>query len=170
MRANGGEEPTSPRLNECPSCLRWGVHTPVETWRRTPMQHCTFHHWLMKGREHFLLYSYVKDSEYFGFVSSLPLPDDMMRMNLAPERGIAEIGDLILSEKRSRPEGRPPFLPLRSAASSPGRVSGPLSADSRAFHSATRQTFARETPPPACDPARCAPPLLIQVRGAGEPP
>lgn len=67
---------------ECPDCLKFQVHTPVEKWRRTEMKYCTFHYWMMKGREggFFTLELYVERSRYFGFVTSLPSPEDMAKM------------------------------------------------------------------------------------------
>ena len=68
--------------NECPDCLKFGVHTPVEWWKRTRMRYCTFHYWMMKGREGgiFTLDVYIERSQHFGFIVSLPSPEDMAEM------------------------------------------------------------------------------------------
>jgi hypothetical protein len=138
----------------CPTCLEFGVQTPVERRRKTPMKYCTFHYWLMKGREGFLLRSYVEHSKHFGFVISLPSHETMAKMNLAPERGMPELGSLLtLAEKLSGPGETPLFLPLRSATLGPGRTSRPPHASSRVLRSRAWPSYARETPPPICVPA-----------------
>jgi hypothetical protein len=154
-------QPKSPALEVkeqpaglCPTCLEFGVQTPVEIRRKTPMKYCTFHYWLMKGREGFLLRSYAEHSRRFGFVISLPSPENMAKMNLAPERGMPEVGSLLtLPEKLSGPGETPLFLPLRSATSGPGRTSGLPPVPSRELRSVAPPAFARETPPPICVPA-----------------
>ena len=67
---------------ECPDCLKFQVHTPVEGWKGTRMNYCTFHYWMMKGREDgiFTLDAYVERSQHFGFVISLPSPEDIAVM------------------------------------------------------------------------------------------
>ena len=145
---------TDARQFECPNCLSWGVHTPVEKRRRSLMNYCTFHYWLMKGREGFLLKAYAERSEHFGFVTSLPSPEEMARMDLAPELGMPELGSsLTLPEKLSAPVERLLFLPPRSATSGPGRTSGRPFVSSRVPRSEERPMFARETPQPICVPA-----------------
>lgn len=138
----------------CPTCLEFGVQTPVERHRKTPMRYCTFHYWLMKGREGFLLQTYAERSMHFGFVISLPSSENMARMNLVPELGMPELGSLLtLPEKLSEPGERPLFLLPRSATPGPGRTSGSLSASSQAPRTSGWPAFARETPPPICVPA-----------------
>lgn len=67
---------------ECPDCLESQVHTPVERWKGTEMKYCTFHYWMMKGREggFFTLELYVVRSRHFGFVTSLPSSEDIAKM------------------------------------------------------------------------------------------
>ncbi len=151
---SGTSGPAGSRSHECPNCLRWGVHTPVEKWRRFRMRYCTFHHWLMKGREGFLLQTYAERSSHFGFAISLPSPEDMARMNLAPELGMPELGSFLTQpEKLSAPVERLLFLPPRSATSGPRRTSGHPFVSSRVPRSEEQPTFARETPQPICVPA-----------------
>ncbi len=67
----------------CPSCLQWGVLTPVEKWREAPMKYCTFHYWMMRGRLSpcgFAFDAYAERSRAFGFVLSLPPPTVMEEM------------------------------------------------------------------------------------------
>ncbi len=88
---------------ECPDCLKFQVHTPVEKWKRTEMKYCTFHYWMMKGREKHLwmgqekegyrLDEYVERSRHFGFITSLPSPEDiaaMMKQSEVPVIGPAK--------------------------------------------------------------------------------
>lgn len=67
---------------ECPDCLKFLAHTPVEKWKETEMKYCTFHYWIMKGREggFFTLGLYVERSKYFGFITSLPSSEDIAKM------------------------------------------------------------------------------------------
>lgn len=116
MSRDGTQELGGPGNLECPSCLLWGVHTPIERWRRTQMRYCTFHYWLMKGREGFTLESYVDHSRHFGWGISLPSPEDMAKMNLAPELGMPELGSfLTLADKFPELRGEPLSLSLQVA-------------------------------------------------------
>ncbi len=147
--SSGGSE-----MPECPSCLQWGVRTPVERHLNTPMKYCTFHYWLMKGREGFLLDAYVEHSRYFHFTVSLPSLANMARMNLAPELGMPELGSLLtLSEKLSVQEERLLLPPLRSAPSGPGRTSGPALVSSQESRSEAWAMSAQRNPQPICVPA-----------------
>jgi hypothetical protein len=92
---------------ECPDCLRYQVHTPVERWKGIEMKYCTFHYWMMKGREGgvFTLEAYVELSRYFGFIISLPSPEVIGKMMGREE--IPVIGPMvILQELASSPRGR----------------------------------------------------------------
>ena len=56
--------------------------TPVEKYKAMPMEYCTFHYWLMRGRSGGLresgLEEYVNGSRLHSFIISLP-PSDAMR-------------------------------------------------------------------------------------------
>jgi hypothetical protein len=70
----------------CPSCMERGIKTPVEKYKAMPMEYCTFHYWLMRGRlggpklDEYSLEEYVKVSELHSFVVSLPSDDAMRSM------------------------------------------------------------------------------------------
>jgi hypothetical protein len=68
----------------CPTCLKSNVHTKVEYYRITQLNFCTYHYWLMKGRDAggatYSLDRYIKASELHAFKTSLPLPDEMAMM------------------------------------------------------------------------------------------
>lgn len=56
--------------------------TPVEKYRTMPLEYCTFHYWLMRGRfggkREYSLEEYVNGSQLHSFIISLP-PDEAMR-------------------------------------------------------------------------------------------
>jgi hypothetical protein len=64
----------------CSECSKLGISTQVEKYRESPLECCTFHYWLMRGRPLFSLEVYVKSSERNGFVTSLPTQEEMQRM------------------------------------------------------------------------------------------
>ncbi len=154
MTESGAPNSENLGVPECPGCLRWSVHTPVERRQNTPMEYCTFHYWLMKGQEGFLLQDYVEHSRDFGFAVSLPSPDDIAEMKLAPELGMPELGRLLtLPEKLAAPGERLRFLPLRSVPLGLGRTSELPPESSRVSHLGAWAVSARGNPPPICVPA-----------------
>jgi hypothetical protein len=66
----------------CPTCLKSGTKTIVERHGDTPLNYCTFHYWLMRGKVggHYSLEAYVEASELHQFKTSLPSPENMARM------------------------------------------------------------------------------------------
>jgi hypothetical protein len=71
-------------MEYCHGCLRHGARTPVEKYRDLPLECCTYHYWLTRGRAEpgrFTLEAYVKSSESHAFTVSLPPEKDrpMMR-------------------------------------------------------------------------------------------
>lgn len=76
------EEEGSTKVRYCPSCMKLGIRTPVENYRKKPMQYCTFHYWLMTTSRlgEFSLDGYVNGSRLHSFVVSLPSPDEMRLM------------------------------------------------------------------------------------------
>ncbi|HEV2139326.1 MAG TPA: hypothetical protein VGR53_10850 [Nitrososphaerales archaeon] len=79
MPGKGISEP--PRY--CPTCLKSVIKTIVERHDDTPLNYCTFHYWLMRGRVggYYSLEDYVEASELHGFKTSLPSPEEMARMS-----------------------------------------------------------------------------------------
>lgn len=69
----------------CPACLKLKIRTPVECHRNTQLNFCTYHYYLMKGREggHYSLESYVEASRRHSFRTSLPSPDEIAPLRLA---------------------------------------------------------------------------------------
>jgi hypothetical protein len=57
---------------------------PVEKYRAMPMEYCTFHYWLMRGRSggtrEYSLEDYVDGSRLHSFVISLPSGEAMRAM------------------------------------------------------------------------------------------
>ena len=68
----------------CPSCKECGIMTPVERYKAVPMQHCTFHYWLMRGRSggtrEYSLEEYANGSRLYTFIISLPSDEAMRTM------------------------------------------------------------------------------------------
>lgn len=80
--------------SECMDCLKFQTHTPVEKWKKgMRLKYCTFHYWMMRGRRWFTLEEYVERSRYFGFVTSLPSPDDMAKMMGQEEMSVSGSAD-----------------------------------------------------------------------------
>jgi len=56
-----------------------GITTPVEKYKAMPMEYCTFHYWMMRGRlgglQEYSLEEYVNGSELYSFIISLPSGD-----------------------------------------------------------------------------------------------
>jgi hypothetical protein len=74
----------------CPECLKFEIHTPAEWYRNVQNDFCTYHYWIIRGRDgggpslppvRFSLESYVEGSKLHGFRTSLPSPEEMARMN-----------------------------------------------------------------------------------------
>jgi hypothetical protein len=87
-------------MKTCVLCSLAGVETPVETYRRTGLEYCTFHHWLVRkespGNGKYTLDEYAKSSERMGFRISLPSRDDRERM----------LGEKVADVRRRPPSGR----------------------------------------------------------------
>lgn len=68
----------------CPRCLESNVRTEVERYRNIQLELCSYHYWLMRGRDGggvaYSLESYIQASKLHAFKTSLPLPEEMARM------------------------------------------------------------------------------------------
>ena len=71
-------------MKYCPACLKLKIHTLVECYRNTQLDFCTYHYYMMRGREggHYSLETYVEASKHHSFKASLPSPDDMKLLRL----------------------------------------------------------------------------------------
>jgi len=72
------------KVKHCPSCMEYGIMTPVEKYKAMPLEYCTFHYWLMRGRlgglREYSLEEYANSSRLHSFVISLPSGDAMRAM------------------------------------------------------------------------------------------
>lgn len=59
--------------------MKFKIRTVVESNRNTPLDFCTYHYFMMRGREggYYSLESYVEASRPYSFRTSLPSPDEM---------------------------------------------------------------------------------------------
>ena len=75
------EEP----VKYCPSCLKFNVRAGVEWHKNTQLNFCSYHYWLMRGRDAgggtYSLEAYIEASKLHGFRTSLPSPEEMARMS-----------------------------------------------------------------------------------------
>jgi len=75
LRDEGGH------VKYCPSCKERGILTLVEKSKALPMEYCTFHYWLMRGRyggiRESSLEEYVNESRLHAFIVSLPSGNTM---------------------------------------------------------------------------------------------
>lgn len=72
-------------MKYCPTCLKSNIHTAVEWYRNTQLDFCSYHYWLMRGRDGsgvtYSLELYIEASKLHAFRTSLPLPEEMARMS-----------------------------------------------------------------------------------------
>jgi len=68
----------------CPTCLKSSIHTPVEWYRNVQLNFCSYHYWLMRGKNAgggtYSLGSYIEASKLHRFRTSLPSPEEIARM------------------------------------------------------------------------------------------
>jgi len=64
--------------------LKFKIQTVVECYRSTQLDFCTFHYYMMRGREggHYSLETYVEASKRHSFKTSLPSPGEMASLRL----------------------------------------------------------------------------------------
>jgi len=64
--------------------MQRGINTPVEKYKAMPMEYCTFHYWLMRGRfgvkREYSLLEYANGSRLHSFIISLPSEEAMRAM------------------------------------------------------------------------------------------
>jgi hypothetical protein len=65
-------------------CLKSNIQTAVEWYRDTQLNYCSYHYWLVRGRNAggviFSLDVYVESSKTHAFATSLPSAEEMARM------------------------------------------------------------------------------------------
>ena len=80
----GPKEPVQPVRKYCPACMEHGVKTPVEKYRNTDLNYCTYHYWLMggksRGRINMRLEDYAEASRRHFFVTSIPSPEAVRKL------------------------------------------------------------------------------------------
>ena len=78
-------KPTHGPRKYCRACLRAKIHTEVEQYRSTPLDYCTYHHYMMRGREGglYTLESYAEASRHHSFITSIPSAEEMALLRRA---------------------------------------------------------------------------------------
>jgi hypothetical protein len=77
-------EKANEHVKHCKTCSQFKIKTEAEHYKSTPLDYCTYHYYVMRGRlgGHYSISEYVKASEFHSCKTSLPSSEDMARLKL----------------------------------------------------------------------------------------